>query len=198
MSGGEALAHVMRATGRDEAAALALLQEACAEGLVDGRARGDAARRDRAWRNDRNLDDGEYTWRQTFIYCTVAPDKMQCFLADFREKSEFRRETVQSRWQCADEAPGHDAPRPAASAPAEAATPPDTTDAKKRPHNGADFRLKDAPLVAEMRAMIEAGKAQSPEHAASFFLNRATGGGKPDSKAKRLALRYRAAYPAQS
>jgi hypothetical protein len=70
--------------------------------------------------------------------------------------------------------------------------------ARRRTSNGRDYRERDAPLVAEMRAMIAAGKASSSENAALAVVDRAEGGGMPASKVKRLALHYRQSYPAQS
>jgi hypothetical protein len=65
----------------------------------------------------------------------------------------------------------------------------------KRQHNGTNHRDKDAPLVTEMRELIGAKKARSPEDAAREVHGRAAGHGVPSSKIKRLARRYRLAHP---
>ena len=50
----------------------------------------------------------------------------------------------------------------------------------------------DKPLLAEMRELIDSGKAFSPNGAAKLVGHKAVGGGCFDSKADRLAKRYRA------
>jgi hypothetical protein len=82
--------------------------------------------------------------------------------------------------------------KPAEGAPAPAPIPP------KRQSNGLNYRGKDAPLVAEMRESIEAGKARSPEDAARVVMTRAVGTTNQASLVKRLALHYRQTFPAQS
>ncbi len=67
----------------------------------------------------------------------------------------------------------------------------------RRKSNGLDYRRHDAPLIVEMRAMIETGEARSPENAARAVVGRAAGGGAAESKVKRLALRYRETHPEQ-
>jgi hypothetical protein len=68
----------------------------------------------------------------------------------------------------------------------------------KRHTNGLDFRQDDAPLVDEMRRLIESGKARSPEDAARAVVAGAKGHGKPESKVKRLAKHYRDTLSCQS
>jgi len=75
-----------------------------------------------------------------------------------------------------------------------ASIPSPSVAARKRVHNGLDYRKADAPLVTEMRKMIEAGRARSPEDAARGVVDRAVGGGQATSKLKRLALNYRRIY----
>lgn len=48
-----------------------------------------------------------------------------------------------------------------------------------RTKGSGSFARVDAPLIAEMREMIVAGQAQSPNAAALKIASRATGGGKP-------------------
>ena len=67
----------------------------------------------------------------------------------------------------------------------------------KRKSNGLDYREADAPVVAEMRNMIDAGDARSPEDAALAVFDRAVGKAIRDSKVKRLARHYREKYPSQ-
>jgi hypothetical protein len=50
----------------------------------------------------------------------------------------------------------------------------------------------DAPLLAEMKVLIENGLAFSPDGAAKLIANKARGGGTEASKATRLANRFRA------
>jgi hypothetical protein len=61
----------------------------------------------------------------------------------------------------------------------------------KRPTNGLNYNDDDAPLWAEMRALIAAGKARSVEDAARAVVARAVGSGQDASKVKRLAEGYR-------
>jgi len=65
----------------------------------------------------------------------------------------------------------------------------------KRKHTGLDFRAPDAPLVKEMRRMIEAGEAPSATNAARAVVAQAKGRGPDDGKVSRLVLRYGEAYP---
>jgi hypothetical protein len=69
--------------------------------------------------------------------------------------------------------------------------------AQKRKSNGRDYRQVDAPLVTEMRHLIEDRSARSPEDAARGLVGRAQGGGTDESKVKRLALHYRKTYPVE-
>jgi hypothetical protein len=87
--------------------------------------------------------------------------------------------------------------------PAGAVTEPNQPHHTEKPKrvrqtNGRDFREKDGPLVGEMRAMIEAGTASSPENAALVVVGHAVGSGALASRVKRLALHYRQTYGAQS
>jgi hypothetical protein len=67
----------------------------------------------------------------------------------------------------------------------------------KRRQNGSNYAIQDAPLVEEMRALLAAKAARSPEDAARAVVERAEGSGQPESKMKRLALRYRQCHPAR-
>ena len=69
---------------------------------------------------------------------------------------------------------------------------------KKLRHNGLDYNAVYAPLLAEMEALIDAGRARSPEDAARAFVHRATGTGQDASKVKRLALHYRQKHKCQT
>jgi hypothetical protein len=51
--------------------------------------------------------------------------------------------------------------------------------------------MLDAPLLLEMRQLLSEGKAASAEEAARQVASRAHGGGTPESKAERLARRFR-------
>jgi hypothetical protein len=75
-----------------------------------------------------------------------------------------------------------------------AAVPPPT----KRRSNGLDYRQDDAPLLDEMRRLIESKKPRSPEDAARAVVADASGHGKPESKVKRLAKHYRDTQARQS
>ena len=70
--------------------------------------------------------------------------------------------------------------------------------AAKRRSNGLDHRDKDAPLVAEMRTLIETGNARSPEDAARAVVGRAVGYSTEASKVKRLSKHYRESQPSES
>jgi hypothetical protein len=61
----------------------------------------------------------------------------------------------------------------------------------QRPFNGADYRAADESLIPAMREMIRNGKATSAEDAARALVDKIPGNGKPESKIKRLAKRYR-------
>ena len=67
---------------------------------------------------------------------------------------------------------------------------------RKRKHTGRDWRTGDAPLVQEMRRMIDAKEATSATDAARAVVGRAKGDGQPGSKVARLVTRYGEAYPA--
>ena len=69
---------------------------------------------------------------------------------------------------------------------------------KTRKSNGFDYQQADTKLVAKMRELIAVGKSRSAENAARAFVKCAEGGGTPESKVKRLALRYHKKYPTQS
>lgn len=61
-----------------------------------------------------------------------------------------------------------------------------------RTKGSGSLEAADAPLLVEMRKMIAAGEAFSPDGAAKLVASRAKGGGTFDSRATRLANRYRA------
>jgi hypothetical protein len=58
------------------------------------------------------------------------------------------------------------------------------------PRGGKGYKEKDAPLIEEMRRLIETGAATSVWAAAVALAPNATGGGTNDSKAKRLLGRF--------
>ena len=95
--------------------------------------------------------------------------------------------------------PGCDLNSGEQSLPSGKLTPPETAGSKDRTkHRGrkkGDGSLEhlDAPLLEEMSLILSQGKAASPEEAARQVEERAHGGGTPDSKAQRLARRYRKA-----
>lgn len=191
MSGTDALNHIMQATGCKEACALRQLQHACRDGAVDGRQRGSNALRDLA------RGDGE--WRVFYIYQDVQPNMLREFLTLFGINCEFRREAVLSTWPPSGDGCEADADKAPRGAPDDVAAPSvGVLVPTKRRHNGLDYRLADAPLVAEMRSLIEGEKARSPEDAARSVCGRAEGHGKPESKVKRLTLHYHQIYRAQS
>lgn len=68
----------------------------------------------------------------------------------------------------------------------EASTPQEMPATSRRP----DFSVSDAPLVAEMQALIDNGAATGPMNAARAVADRAEGKGKPDSKVKRLLKHF--------
>ena len=70
MSGREAVAFFARAAGCEESNALALLQQACRDGVVHGREHGRDAERE--FYEARGLSDrGEAEWRRRFIHRAV-------------------------------------------------------------------------------------------------------------------------------
>ena len=83
-----------------------------------------------------------------------------------------------------------------AKVPVAAETPLPTL--PKRKHTGKDYRADDAPLVEEMRRMIEACEAPSATNAARSVVKRAKGAAtvRDDSKVARLVMRYGRTYPA--
>lgn len=83
--------------------------------------------------------------------------------------------------------PGQLSP-PTADAPAPAP--------RKRKHPGQDWRADDAPLVQEMRRMVDANEAPSATNAARAVVERAKGVGKPGSKVARLVALYGKTHPA--
>jgi hypothetical protein len=61
----------------------------------------------------------------------------------------------------------------------------------KKPGQGS-YAAVDAPLLCEMNELLSLGKAASAEDAARQVARHAYGGGTPESKAERLARRFRA------
>lgn len=64
-----------------------------------------------------------------------------------------------------------------------------------KPAHPSSLAEKDAPLLTEMRAAIEAGQASGPYAAALLFVDRAAGGGNTESKVRRLERRYGEKFP---
>lgn len=67
-----------------------------------------------------------------------------------------------------------------------------------RTKGSGSFDQTDVPLLDEMAALIKSGKAASSDGAARMVADRATGGGTFESKATRLAKRYRASQREQA
>jgi hypothetical protein len=65
----------------------------------------------------------------------------------------------------------------------------------KRLHPSS-LQEQDAPLLEEMRALIEGGKVSGPNPAALQVVDRAAGGGNLDSKVRRLERRYQETFGA--
>ena len=65
---------------------------------------------------------------------------------------------------------------------------------RRRKPAGVNFANADQPLLEEMRRLIDAGAARGPHDAALEVSDRADGYGTLQSKAKRLATRYSAAF----
>ena len=61
----------------------------------------------------------------------------------------------------------------------------------RKPGDGSYSRF-DEPLLAEMQAHMDEGRAPSPEAAAKLVASKAYGGGTKESKVDRLAKRFRA------
>lgn len=78
---------------------------------------------------------------------------------------------------------------PASQLPSDPAPP----EKRKRGGHTFDYAKHDEPLVQEMRAMISDGRASGAWDAALAVADRAEGGAKLESKAKRLLLRYKKA-----
>jgi hypothetical protein len=55
--------------------------------------------------------------------------------------------------------------------------------------------IADAPLVTEMRALVQCGECSSPSAAASRLISRAKGAGTPESKVRRLVTAYYEKHP---
>ena len=64
-----------------------------------------------------------------------------------------------------------------------------------RKRGSGSFEKADQPLVQEMRPLVESGR--SPDYVSKKFADRAVGAGTVDSKATRLAKRYRSLYPSE-
>ena len=71
-------------------------------------------------------------------------------------------------------------------------TPPRS--GQRRKPSGVDYTRDDAPLVQEMRRLLDEGKARGVWDAALAVAGRAKGHGRAESKAKRLWARYSAAF----
>jgi hypothetical protein len=66
-----------------------------------------------------------------------------------------------------------------------------------RPRGSGSWEGADAPVLTEMRRMIESGAAKSPNDAATQVAGKARGSGTVESRAARLAKRYRIQYPSE-
>jgi hypothetical protein len=81
-----------------------------------------------------------------------------------------------------------EAPREPESTSPEAAVPKKTRGRKKGDGSYANL---DLPILDEMKELISSHRAASPEEAARTLAGKAHGAGSPESKAERLAKRYR-------
>lgn len=206
MSVKDALSYIRQVTGCGVGSALAHLQQASRDGNVSGRERGQRARSERAWYEQVGLDRLEAAW-QNFVDQELPTEDQAAFSSEtltalvdgFQEGFEVLRENVTSAWPRREAVPEPTQEIPSTSGQAaEAILSVPITIPTKRRHNGTNFSATDAPLVSEMWQLITDDKARSAEDAARAVVKRAKGAGEPDSKVKRLAKRYRQAYPAQS
>jgi len=190
MSGNDALVHLRQVLRCDDPTAFRLLQQACRSRDLDGRGCGEA----HEWQKNRGFDRGDEAWRSQFSSAVVPPNKLHEYL----ETCEFCRKTVKALWAITGDERDAYANESGKGEQADVAAPSAAAPMRtKRKTNGQDYRPLDAPLVTEMRTLIEAGTAISPEDAARAVVDRATGAGQGASKVKRLALRYRNTYPVQ-
>jgi hypothetical protein len=98
---------------------------------------------------------------------------------------EFSRLDVKRIWPSIDR---NDRARALNDVPAK--PPPEPKSRGRKPGEGS-YKEIDAPRLLEMRELLLKGRAASPEEAARHVASRAHGGGSVDSKAERLARRYR-------
>jgi hypothetical protein len=75
--------------------------------------------------------------------------------------------------------------------PIEVPTPFSGKSRRGRKKGQGSFETMDLPLLEEMKELISSGAAASPEEAARSLASKAHGGGSPESKAERLARRFR-------
>lgn len=71
---------------------------------------------------------------------------------------------------------------------------PECVPRRGRRKGAGSFESQDAPLIGEMRRLIDAGIATSPYAAATTLVERAFGNGTDDAKRKRLVNRYHRRY----
>lgn len=83
---------------------------------------------------------------------------------------------------------------PESSGPVAETEPADEPRPGRRPR-GVDYTASDAPLLEEMKRLIDSKGARNPMDAALAVAGRAQGFGNPVSKAKRLLTRFKARAP---
>ena len=173
LGAGDAVRLLAERAACEPAVAWEVLKGKFESGQCEGRERWTA---DTRWREDRGLPR-----KNEWSSVRGIDADGDAALARLNELWEFRRDAVDVLARAGG---GADASA-AASTPAMPA----------RPRNIArrDYEVADAPLVQEMRKMIDAGTARNPTDAARALVGRAEGGGSAVSKAARLAKRYRAA-----
>ncbi|MFT8948069.1 MAG: hypothetical protein ABF876_16320 [Acetobacter aceti] len=78
---------------------------------------------------------------------------------------------------------------------AETSEAPSQKPKKQSRFKGGGYSRKDAPLIQEMKSLLEQGKASSVWDAAQQVADRAAGGGEDISKVKRLTGRFNETFP---
>jgi hypothetical protein len=158
MSGTEALDHIMRVRGCDEANAFVRLQKACHQNVVAVRGLWATAQ----WSEARGFETQEEAGRRRFRHA-VRSDECREFRKSLDENYEFRCEDVLTTWpHPAAQREAH-AEKPSNSAPADAvASSVAALAPTKRRQEGHDFRAGDAPSRAKARELIEAGLDRQP------------------------------------
>jgi hypothetical protein len=163
--------------------------------------------RDRYWLNGKTGYVVRYVARDSYW-----PTKMRGPLLFCRkELDELCKKAAEGREPDSnDESDHEEIVAEASQAKLESRTTPPVVTAKKsdqesKPNEGADstrgrpkgagsFSKADEPLLVEMHEMISRQEAFSPTEAAGKLASKAQGPGTPESKAKRLVVRYKGKY----